>query len=178
MLKQWRFGLVLMMVLSLAACASSDKDDVDMSNQGVPVVNEDGVTVHPLGDEDGYYGKDKKYSLQQLMDQNVIYFDFDSNVIKANQMPIVEAHAHYLALHPNAHVLLEGNTDARGSREYNVALGYRRDQAVQQVFIANGVKSSQIETVSYGAEKPAVLGETEDAYSKNRRVEIVYENKS
>ena len=84
------------------------------------------------------------------------------------------AHAHYLVAHPNLHVRLEGNTDERGSREYNIGLGERRAQAVRRAMLLQGVAETQLSTVSYGAERPAVEGHDEAAWSKNRRVMINY----
>ena len=88
--------------------------------------------------------------------------------------PIIEAHAGYLAAHPNARVILEGHTDERGSREYNLALGERRSIAVRQMMTVLGVSPDQIQVVSYGEEKPAAEGHDEEAWRLNRRVEITY----
>ena len=89
---------------------------------------------------------------------------------------LIAAHAKYLASNASIRVRLEGNTDERGSREYNIGLGERRAQAVRQALLLQGVAESQITTVSYGEERPAVTGHTEEAWSQNRRVEIVYLN--
>jgi len=109
-----------------------------------------------------------------LLAKRVIYFDFDSSEIKAEGTEVVAAHAKYLASHSSARVRLEGNTDDRGSREYNIGLGERRAQAVKRALLLQGASESQLSTVSYGAERPAVVGNDESAWSKNRRVEIVY----
>ena len=106
----------------------------------------------------------------------MIYFDFDSSEIKGEGTDIVGAHAKYLATNPTARVRLEGHTDDRGSREYNIGLGERRAQAVRRALMLQGVTDSQITTVSYGEERPAVTGHTEAAWSRNRRVEILYLN--
>jgi len=111
-----------------------------------------------------------------LLADRTIYFDFDSSVIKGQGTAIVAAHAKYLAAHPNVHVRLEGNTDERGSPEYNIGLGERRAQAVRQAMLLQGVSDSQITTVSYGAERPVDPGHDEAAWAKNRRVDIVYLN--
>ena len=87
---------------------------------------------------------------------------------------MVAAHAKYLASHQGARVRLEGHTDERGSREYNIGLGERRAQAVRRALLLQGATDAQISTVSYGAERPAVAGHDEAAWAKNRRVEIVY----
>ncbi|HTV51320.1 MAG TPA: peptidoglycan-associated lipoprotein Pal [Steroidobacteraceae bacterium] len=109
-----------------------------------------------------------------LLTKRVIYFDFDSSEIKGEGTDIVAAHAKYLAANPTVHVRLEGNTDERGSREYNIGLGERRAQAVRRALLLQGAADGQITTVSYGAERPADAGHDEAAWQKNRRVEIVY----
>jgi peptidoglycan-associated lipoprotein len=105
-----------------------------------------------------------------------IYFDFDSSEIRADYNALITAHAHYLASNASIRVRIEGNTDERGSREYNIGLGERRAQALRRALLLQGVAESQITTVSYGEERPAVTGHTEDAWSRNRRDELVYLN--
>jgi len=109
-----------------------------------------------------------------LLATRIVYFDFDSAVIQGKGVDIVAAHAKYLAANPLARVRLEGNTDERGSREYNIGLGDRRAQSVRRALLLQGVAEGQITTVSYGEERPADPGHDEAAWSKNRRVEIVY----
>ncbi|MEX0900549.1 MAG: peptidoglycan-associated lipoprotein Pal [Gammaproteobacteria bacterium] len=109
-----------------------------------------------------------------VLAQRVIYFDFDRADVKPEFMAVIQAHAQYLAERPNARITLEGHTDERGSREYNIGLGNRRAQAVRRMLMFHGVADGQIATVSYGEEKPAARGESEQAWSRNRRVEIVY----
>lgn len=104
----------------------------------------------------------------------VVYFDYDRAEIKPEFIPIIAAHAKYLNGDANRRVRLEGHSDERGSREYNIGLGERRAQAVRRALMLQGVTDAQITTVSYGEERPAVRGSDESAYSKNRRVELVY----
>ncbi|HSN70925.1 MAG TPA: peptidoglycan-associated lipoprotein Pal [Steroidobacteraceae bacterium] len=104
----------------------------------------------------------------------VIYFDFDRAEIKPEYVSVLAAHARYLNDDPGRRVRLEGHTDERGSREYNIGLGERRAQAVRRALLLQGVAEDQIVTVSYGEERPAVLGSDEEAYARNRRVEISY----
>jgi peptidoglycan-associated lipoprotein len=111
-----------------------------------------------------------------LLQNRTLYFDFDTSEIRSDYEPLIAAHARYLVANPRIRVRLEGNTDERGSREYNIGLGERRAQAVRRAFMLQGVAESQITTVSYGEERPAVTGHAEDAWSRNRRVEIVYLN--
>src|SRR4030081_2917953 len=106
--------------------------------------------------------------------RKVIYFDFDKSEIKPEFADIVAAHARNLTAHPNAKMKLEGNTDERGTREYNIGLGERRAQAVRRAMMLQGVAESQLNTVSFGAERPAAEGDDESAWAQNRRVEMVY----
>lgn len=104
----------------------------------------------------------------------IVYFDYDRAEIKPEYVPIVAAHAKYLNGDAQRKVRLEGHSDERGSREYNIGLGERRAQAVRRALMLQGVTENQITTVSYGEERPAMQGSDETAYSKNRRVELVY----
>jgi peptidoglycan-associated lipoprotein len=106
--------------------------------------------------------------------RKVIYFDFDKSEIKPEYAPIVKASAQTLTERPAIKVKLEGNTDQRGTREYNIGLGERRAQAVRRALMLQGVAETQITTVSFGAERPAAEGDDESAWSQNRRVELVY----
>jgi peptidoglycan-associated lipoprotein len=106
--------------------------------------------------------------------RKVIYFDFDKSEIKPEFADVVAAHARNLTSHPNAKMKLEGNTDERGTREYNIGLGERRAQAVRRALMLQGVAESQLTTVSFGAERPAADGDDEAAWAQNRRVEMVY----
>ncbi len=112
----------------------------------------------------------------ELGSQRIIYFEFDSSDIRSEFVDVIAAHGRYLAGNASIRVRLEGHTDERGTREYNIGLGERRAQAVKRALMLQGVQESQVATVSYGEERPAVAGSDEAAYSKNRRVEIVYIN--
>ena len=105
----------------------------------------------------------------------VIYFDYDSYTVKPDYQSVVDQHARFLQSRPNARLVLEGNTDERGSREYNLALGQKRAEAVRRALTLVGASDNQIEAVSFGKEKPAVEGTSEEAYAKNRRVEFRYQ---
>jgi peptidoglycan-associated lipoprotein len=109
-----------------------------------------------------------------LLATRVVYFDFDSSEIKGTGTDVVAAHAKYLAAHSGTRVRLEGHTDERGSREYNIGLGERRAQSVRRALLLQGAADAQISTVSYGEERPAAPGHDEAAWAKNRRVEIMY----
>jgi peptidoglycan-associated lipoprotein len=106
--------------------------------------------------------------------ERIVYFDFDSFVIRAEARPIIEAHGRRLRADAKLRVALEGHTDDRGGREYNLGLGQKRADAVRKALSLMGVADSQMEAVSFGREKPAVPGNTEAAMQENRRVEINY----
>jgi len=103
-----------------------------------------------------------------------IYFDYDSFVIKDQFKPLVEAHARFLVANPRAKILIQGNTDERGSREYNVALGQKRADVVKKAVMLMGVREDQVESVSLGEEKPRNAGRDDAAWAENRRSDVLY----
>lgn len=109
---------------------------------------------------------------QAALNTTVFYFDFDVAEFKASDRETLVYHARNLASNPSSSIRLEGHADERGTREYNLALGERRANSIRDFLIVNGASRNQIETVSYGEERPAVRGQTENAYRENRRVEI------
>jgi len=109
-----------------------------------------------------------------MLSKRTVYFAFDSSEVKYDDRETIAAHASYLSNNPGARVTLEGHADERGSREYNIGLGERRANAVRKLMTLQGAASSQLETVSYGEERPADSDHNESAWSKNRRVEIIY----
>lgn len=143
--------LVAGSVAALAACSSSSNDA--------------GANGQTFG---GYSVED----LQQRY--NTVYFGFDKYNIEGQYVQILDAHAAYLNATPASKVVVEGNTDERGTPEYNIALGQRRADAVKSFLAGKGVEGSKVSTVSYGEEKPAVLGHDEAAYSKNLRAVLAY----
>ena len=112
-----------------------------------------------------------------LREQTVFYFDFDQSTLKEEGKAALKAHAAYLAASGTARVVLEGHADERGTVEYNLALGERRAMTVRRFLMANGASAEQLQVVSFGEERPAVLGSTEAAYSQNRRVEVKYQSR-
>jgi len=130
------------------------------------------TSATPLGGEEGAMGAKGVGPGSAVA--KIIYFDFDKSDIKPEFAPVVSANAQYLIAHPGAKLKLEGNTDERGTREYNIGLGERRAQAVRRALMLQGVAENQLTTVSFGAERPAVEGDNEEAWAKNRRVELVY----
>lgn len=111
-----------------------------------------------------------------ILSQRTVYFDFDSDAVKTEFRPLIEAHAKYLLANGSAKVILQGNTDVRGTREYNLSLGQRRSVAVKKSLNLLGVQDAQIETVSYGEEKADEACADESCYKANRRADIVYAN--
>lgn len=109
-----------------------------------------------------------------ILSKRSVYYDFDSNLIKDEYKPVVTAHARYLRQHSATAMRIEGNADERGSREYNLALGQRRADAVKQMMQLLGARTEQIETVSYGEEKPRGTGSDEASWAENRRADILY----
>lgn len=122
----------------------------------------------PFEDEFGISGDG------ELLDQIIIYFDFDRSDIRGEYADVLAAHAEYLANNPQISIRLEGHADERGTREYNVGLGERRSQAVRRVLMLQGTSTGQLSTVSYGEERPAITGSNEASWAQNRRVEIIY----
>ncbi len=148
----------------------------------------DGTTAgRPGGDSEAGQGAETRGARQpgewtgnpldnpdSLLSKRVIYFDFDSAEIRPEFVDILRAHVAYLLAHPDVALTLEGHTDERGSREYNIALGERRGNAVRDFMLAEGVPPNQLTVVSYGEERPVALGHDEESWALNRRVELVY----
>jgi peptidoglycan-associated lipoprotein len=172
--------LVVMLIacVGMVGCHSKPiRPDASQSSQAANSgVDANGAGANGAAAGQGQNGADDETAGPQagLLARRVIYFDFDSSEIKGDGTDIVGAHAKYLANNPTARVRLEGHTDDRGSREYNIGLGERRAQSVRRALLLQGATEAQLSTVSYGAERPAVAGHDEAAWSKNRRVEIVY----
>ncbi|MGE5526647.1 MAG: peptidoglycan-associated lipoprotein Pal [Rhodospirillaceae bacterium] len=134
---------------------------------------EAGVSTKPLDTKT--VGVNPLKDPSNILSKRSVYFDYDSNIVKDEYKPLVTAHAKYLSQNRSAHVTVQGNTDERGSREYNIALGQRRADAVKQMMQLLGASPNQIETVSFGEEKPRADGHDEKAYAENRRADIVYQ---
>ncbi|MGL9734689.1 MAG: peptidoglycan-associated lipoprotein Pal, partial [Symbiopectobacterium sp.] len=118
--------------------------------------------------------KQTRLQMQELQCNNIVYFDLDKYDIRSDFARMLDAHASFLRSNPSYKATIEGHADERGTPEYNIALGERRANAVQMYLQGKGVSSDQISIVSYGKEKPAVLGHDEAAWSKNRRAVLVY----
>ena len=108
-----------------------------------------------------------------LLEQS-IYYDYDQYSVRTEYAPIITAHARFLVAHPTVKIFVEGNCDDRGSPDYNIALGQRRSDSVERALLSLGVPPRQIESVSFGAERPVAFGQNEDAWARNRRSDIAY----
>lgn len=169
-LNKWiQIILVGSCVLTLAACSSHRKPNQSAINEANGSYN--GARASGLGDESGF---GDQAGGGRMLSKRVYYFDYDSNVVRGDDKPAVVANANYLLAHPQKKLMVEGHTDPRGSREYNVGLGERRARAIAAIMTANGVKPSQLVLVSYGAEKLAAPGRTDSDFQQDRRVVIVY----
>ena len=147
--------------VEIADSSSSDSDSSGGVSSSYPQVAADQEAI-----------SDERVSDSLL--KNDWFIDYDKSAVSEDYLAILEAHADFLVRSPNKSLALEGNTDDRGSNEYNLSLGQRRADAVRDVMLANGVSEAQIETLSFGEEAPVALGQTEAAWAENRRVEIRY----
>ena len=164
--KTVRVALVALLCIGAAACSKKQEVKPQPSQ---PMDNN--TSSQPTGN--GKYTPGD-LDTDACLRQRVVYFDFDKDEIKPEFQQIMACHAKYLQDRPSAAMRLEGNTDERGTREYNLGLGERRGNAVSSALQANGGSASQINVVSYGKEKPTCREHNEDCWSKNRRVQIVY----
>lgn len=117
----------------------------------------------------------KRQKLEMLRNDQTIYFDFDRSNLRSEFHSLLSEHADFLVKNPSQRIVIEGHCDKRGTPEYNIALGERRAKSVETFLLNSGVSSSQISVVSYGEEKPAVMGDGESAFSKNRRAILTYQ---
>jgi len=164
--KTVRVALVALLCVGAAACA---KKQAVQPQQTAP----EQTTQTQSNQTTGKYTPDD-LNTDACLRQRVVYFDFDKTEIKPEFQQIMACHAKYLQDRPTSQVRLEGNTDERGTREYNLGLGERRGKAVSDALQAAGGSASQLNVISYGKEKPVCREHNEDCWSKDRRVEIVY----
>ncbi|MDH3274349.1 MAG: peptidoglycan-associated lipoprotein Pal [Gammaproteobacteria bacterium] len=172
---QFKLILASLLVALLAGCSSPTLPDPDPSETGY---GESGSGADTDGYDSDGLGEGEFVDFDPSGGElaSILYFEFDSSELRADDTETVTRHARQLAENANLKVRLEGHADERGSREYNIGLGERRSQTVRRMLLIQGASASQISTVSFGEERPAAFGSTEDAYSQNRRVEINYTN--
>jgi peptidoglycan-associated lipoprotein len=160
------------LTLTAAGCASNSVQNTDSEDTGADDAN--------ISASSSAYGSGNAAPGQSIdNDANsqlatVVYFEFDRAELSPEYMKLLARHAEQMASADSVRIRLEGHADERGSREYNIGLGERRSQAVRRILMANGVSAEQVSTVSFGEERPAVEGASEQSYAQNRRVEIAY----
>jgi peptidoglycan-associated lipoprotein len=150
--------LIGVSALLIAACSSVKLDDVDAANSG----------------GSGKFGSQPWNDPSSPLFEKSVYFGFDEYTVQTKYQKMLSAHASYLKANPKQKIIIQGNTDERGTAEYNLALGQRRSDAVRKSLNLMGVSDEQIEAVSFGKEKPKAEGDTEAAWTENRRADIVY----
>ncbi|MGV3345171.1 peptidoglycan-associated lipoprotein Pal [Enterobacteriaceae bacterium LUAb1] len=157
-------------VLAVAACSSHKNNDSDQTNGtgSEDIYNNGGTNGNMSSDEQA------RLQMQELQRNNIVYFSLDKYDIQSEFAQMLDQHAAFLRSNPSYKVTVEGHADERGTPEYNIALGERRANAVKMYLQGKGVSADQISIVSYGKEKPAVLGHDAAAYAKNRRAVLVY----
>ncbi len=157
-------GLILMLpILAFTACSSKKNN----GNMGVK---------HNITDSNTSFTNEQldRQQAQELQSNNIVYFNFDKYDVKLEYIQLLDQHATFLRSNPSIKVTVEGHTDEKGTPEYNIALGERRANAVKFYLQSKGVNGKQIAIISYGKEKPAIQGNDEAAYAKNRRAILVY----
>jgi peptidoglycan-associated lipoprotein len=167
--KALKLSVLVFGLAALSACSTTTKNNANTTDK---VVGGSEVETGAAGDAGGLSnpnamvpGANQRY-----------FFDYDKSEVHSSDLPSIKVQSQYLVSHPSAKISAQGNTDIRGSREYNMALGQRRAEAVKKVFLLDGASASQIHTMSYGAEKPVATGSDESDYAQNRRVDVVYDS--
>lgn len=179
----------------ISGCSSTEEKDASLTDGSIPegaVVSgiDDTSTStmgYPEGDPSAFAGAEMQGidaygnamggafdDPQNPLSKQTIYFMYDSSQVHPEYIPVINAHAVFLAAHPGQRMILEGHADERGSREYNIALSEQRAKSVARAMEMEGVSPSQLSVVSYGEEKPAIEGFDESVWSQNRRVVLVY----
>ena len=182
-MRKWIIGALV--VAALAGCSSTGTQDAapveerapaaDASKSGAPGATTSGATTSGVsGTAAGATAPMAHKDPSSPLAKRSVYFDYDQFVIKDEYKPLVEAHAKYLQANRTLRITIQGNTDERGTREYNIALGQKRADAVKKAMMVLGVSESQVETVSFGKEKPRREGHDETSWAENRRDDIVY----
>ena len=167
----FKIGLFVISLFVLGACSSTSEMEDESTNTESAASSSSGSSSSGAGSSNQL--AQEQIRAQNALRQTVFYFDFDVAEFKPADRETLTYHARDLAANSGKRIRLEGHADERGTREYNLALGERRANGILNYFIVNGASRSQIEVVSYGEERPEQSGQSEQAYSRNRRVEVV-----
>lgn len=159
---------------SAADKAAADKAAADAAAKASAASTDNSVESQALADKARADAAAKANQIADSLNVKIFHFDYDNATIATSDYDALKAHALYLSQNPSARVQVGGHTDERGTREYNMALGERRAKAVAAFLTSNGAKSGQLEVISYGEEKPVATGDSEEAWARNRRVELEY----
>lgn len=178
-MNMYKISLVAVLAIALVACAGRGTTPAEegMDPTGMPRSTADTSGTTRPDDGRSQFGDMEALEpdpSDPVLSNMIIYFDFDRDAIGSEFTPTLDAHARFLMENPRRRVRLEGHTDERGSREYNIGLGERRALSVRRYMLLQGVSADQLTTVSYGEERPAELGSGESTWARNRRVELVY----
>src|SRR5262245_19463635 len=178
-----KLATIIAVAALLGACRGGVKEETPVEERKPEPVVEQKVTPTPPPPAPVTAPLDTKSTTANplkdpgsILSKRSVYFDFDSSAVKDEFKPLVSAHAKYLNDNRGRKIVIQGNTDERGSREYNLALGQRRSDSVKKMMLLLGVTDGQIETVSFGEEKPRATGSDEGSYAENRRSDIVYDS--
>lgn len=163
--------LIIPALLALLITGCSSTPD---SGDGAPVEGRDGVATVNAGGGDGRKLPPELTDPKNILSKRSVYFDYDRFEVKPEYKDLVTAHAKFLASRPQFKMLIQGNTDDRGSREYNLALGQKRADAIKKMLTMLGAREDQVESVSLGEEKPKNEGQNEAAWAENRRGDMLY----
>ncbi|MBV8620048.1 MAG: peptidoglycan-associated lipoprotein Pal [Curvibacter sp.] len=174
-----RLSLALLVALAMAGCSSGVKlDQAPVEDHSASAISTTGGADAGGGAQSGVKGVDLGAAQADAAGprgvERIVYFDYDSYTVKPEFQALIESHAKFLKANPGRKVVIEGHTDERGGREYNLALGQKRSEAVVRSLSLLGVSDAQLEAVSFGKEKPVALGSDEASMAQNRRAEISY----
>lgn len=173
-MKVFKLGMVAVLLGTLLSACGGDKTTKPDGGANGGVGQTQGTDSQGVDIGGGVDGTQLNGQQGDMLAQRVIYFEFDSSLIREEFVAVLSEHATFLSNNPQVKVILEGHTDKRGSREYNIALGERRAQAVEKLLLLQGVSAAQIQIISFGEERPVAMGDDEASYGQNRRVEIIY----
>ncbi len=177
MLRFFKTGLIVLAGIFMVACASTPDDDGAPVEDRTITAGDGGASTSGAGSADvegQNLGTDPLKDPTSILSRRSVFFAYDSYAVEDEYRGLVEAHARYLAANPTARMTLQGHTDERGTHEYNLALGQRRADAVKRLMVLLGAQDSQIETISFGKERPRNMESNEIAWAENRRVDIIY----